>query len=130
VLGLFHSIAARVVHTEFGRKAVEDNADLSPFRERPSARILFGIFLMLFSYLIGWPAVFLFGVLSVYFGQPLIVIVGGPVIYGISHLVFIAGMYLAGAKYTYRFFRWATRKFLERYSDYTAVTAGNNEKNR
>ncbi len=110
-------IARRVNRTEFARKAIEDKADLGPFREKPSSRILFGIFLMGFSYLIGWPAVTLFGILSIYFSQPLIVILGGPAIYGISHLVFLAGMYLAGAKYTYIFLRWATRKFLEKYLD-------------
>ncbi|MBN2159558.1 MAG: hypothetical protein JW807_09190 [Spirochaetes bacterium] len=109
-------IAERAALTEFAKKAVADKADLSPFRERPSVRIIFGIFLMGFSYVIGWPAVAFFGVLSIYFGQPLIVVVGGPVIYGISHLVFIAGMYLAGARYTYIFLRWATRKFIEKYA--------------
>lgn len=114
-LSLFNMIAAQVSRTEFARKALEEKADLSPFREKPSARILVGIFLMALSYVIGWPAVALFGILSVYFNQPLIVILGGPAIYGTSHLVFLAGMYLAGAKYTYIFFRWATRKFLEKY---------------
>ena len=116
-MGILKIIARRVANTEFARKSLEEKADLSPFREKPSARILFGIFLMAFSYVIGWPAVALFGILSVYFSQPLIVIVGGPVIYGISHLVFMAGMYLAGARYTYIFLRWATRKFLEKYLD-------------
>ncbi len=110
-------IARRAARTDFARKALEEKADLSPFREKPSARILSGIFLMAFSYIIGWPAVALFGFLSVYFNQPLIVILGGPAIYGISHLVFLGGMYLAGASYTYVFLRWATRKFLEKYLD-------------
>jgi len=114
-LSLLNMIAVRVNRTEFARKALAEKADLSPFREKPSARILAGIFLMAFSYVIGWPAVALFGILSVYFSQPLIVILGGPAIYGTSHLVFLAGMYLAGAKYTYIFFRWATRKFLEKH---------------
>ena len=76
--------------------------------------MILGIILIGFSYLIGWPAVALFGILSIYFGQPLILIIGGPVIYGISHLVFIAGLYLAGARYSYVFLRWATRKALEK----------------
>jgi hypothetical protein len=111
-------LARLVARTGFARKALEEEADLSPFREKPSARILFGIFLMGFSYVIGWPAVALFGILSIYLREPLIFIVGGPVIYGISHLVFLAGLYLAGARYTYIFFRWAIRKFLEKYLDH------------
>jgi hypothetical protein len=115
VLNPFTLLARIVSRTEFARKALEEKADLSTFREKPSARILFGIFLMGFSYIIGWPAVTFFGILSIYLGEPLIVIIGGPVIYGISHLVFLAGLYLAGARYTYIFFRWATRKFLGKY---------------
>ncbi len=116
-LNVLRIIARGAARTEFARKALEEKADLSPFREKPSARILAGIFLMAFSYVIGWPAVALFGVLSIYFSQPLIVILGGPAIYGTSHLVFLAGMYLAGARYTYIFLRWATRRFLEKYLD-------------
>ncbi len=123
-MSLLSFIARRTARTEFARKALEEKADLSPFREKPSARILFGIFLMAFSYVIGWPAVALFGVLSIYFNQPLIVILGGPAIYGTSHLVFLAGMYLAGARYTYIFLRWATRKFLEKYLDPAPGDAG------
>ncbi|OHD66582.1 MAG: hypothetical protein A2176_02275 [Spirochaetes bacterium RBG_13_51_14] len=110
------TIAHKIARTDFARAAVEENADLSLFMEKPSARIIFGIVLIGFSYIIGWPAVAFFGFLSVYFSQPLIFIVGGPAIYGISHLVFILGIYLAGAQYTYVFFRWAARRFMEKYS--------------
>jgi hypothetical protein len=116
-------IARVVSRTEFAQKALEEKADLTPFKERPPARILFGIFLMGFSYVIGWPAVTFFGILSIYLSEPLIVIIGGPVIYGISHLVFLAGLYLAGARYSYIFFKWATRKFLEKYMDHVPVDA-------
>jgi hypothetical protein len=113
-LGPIKSIAERIARTEFARKAVSENADLSLFKAKLSARVLFGLILIGLSYLIGWPAVALFSILSIYFGQPLLLIIGGPVIYGISHLVFIAGAYLAGAKYTYVLLRWATRRALER----------------
>jgi len=122
-LNPFKFLARIVSRTEFARKALEEKADLGPFKEKPSARILFGIFLMGFSYVIGWPAVTFFGMLSIYLSEPLIVIIGGPVIYGISHLVFLAGLYLAGARYTYIFFRWATRKFLEKYLDHVPADA-------
>jgi hypothetical protein len=112
---ILKKIAAWTSRTEFGRSAMEEKADLSPFREKPTPRIIAGIFLMGLSYLIGWPAVALFGVLAVYFGQPLIAVVGGPVIYGISHLVFYIGLYLAGARYSWVFLRWATRRFIEKH---------------
>ena len=116
-MGLLTFIARGTARTEFARKAVEEKADLGSFREKPSARVVFGIVLMALSYVIGWPAVALFGILAIYFQKPLIVIIGGPAIYATSHLVFFVGLYLAGVKYTYAFFRWMTRMFLERYLD-------------
>jgi hypothetical protein len=123
-LAPFKLLARVVSRTEFARKALEEKADLTPFKAKPSARILFGIFLMGFSYVIGWPAVTFFGILSVYLSEPLIVIIGGPLVYGISHLVFLAGLYLAGARYSYIFLRWAMRKFLEKYLDHVPEDAG------
>ena len=35
-------------------------------------------------------------------------------VYGLSHLVFLAGMYLSGAEYTAIFLRWLTRVSVER----------------
>jgi hypothetical protein len=44
----------------------------------------------------------------------LIVGIGGPLTYLLSHLVFIAGMYFTGTQYTKIFLRWATRMFMEK----------------
>lgn len=110
----------RLADTAFVRRAIEDKADLSAFRQRPSLRVVSGVGAIMFSYIIGWPLIAGLGALSVYWNRPLIVVVGGPVAYGLSHLVFLLGMYLAGAEYTWIFFRWATRvavvKLLDRYS--------------
>jgi hypothetical protein len=110
----------RLANTSFVRRAIADQADLSPFRERPSMRIILGVGAILFSYVIGWPLITGLGAVSLYWQQPLWLAVGGPIAYGLSHLVFLLGMYLAGAKYSMVFFRWATRvtvvKLLNRYS--------------
>ncbi|HSO67302.1 MAG TPA: hypothetical protein VLP30_05545 [Desulfatirhabdiaceae bacterium] len=98
----------KISRTEFARCAIEDRADLSSFKQRPTPRTITGLSLIGFSYIIGWPMVGALGVLSVYLGNPLIGVIGGPVTYGLSHLVFIAGMYLAGAAYSKAFLRWAT----------------------
>lgn len=115
-MGIMEAIAGRVARTDFARRAIEEGADLSPFREKPGGRVIAGIVLMGFSYVIGWPAVALFGAAAIYFREPLVVVIGGPLIYGLSHLVFLAGLYLAGAEYGYAFFRWATRRFVEKYA--------------
>ena len=104
----------------FVRAAIADKADLSAFNGPPTLKVVVGVGAILFSYVIGWPMVAFLGGVAVYFEEPLIAAIGGPLIYGLSHLVFLLGMYLAGAEYTWIFLRWATRvamlKLLRRYS--------------
>ena len=66
------------------------------YKKRPPVRVMAGIFLILLSYAIGWPAVAVLGGVSVYTGKPLILAVGGPLAYGFSHVVFLIGIYYAG----------------------------------
>ena len=88
---------------------MEDRADLSAFKEKPSPRIIAGLLAIMISYIIGWPAVAALGFLALKLHEPWIVIVGGPLTYGLSHLVFLLGMYLCGAVYSLIFLRWLTR---------------------
>ena len=108
------NIINRIANTDYVRSALNDKADLSAFKEKPSVRIIMGVSAILFSYIISWPAIGALGALSVYLNKPLLVVVGGPLLYGFSHLVFIFGMYLAGAKYSKIFLRWATRIAVEK----------------
>jgi hypothetical protein len=107
-------IITRIGNTSFVRNAIAEKADLTAFKQKPSARILFGVFLIGFSYIIGWPAVGALAGLAIYLEEPLVAIIGGPLTYGLSHLVFLAGMVLAGAKYSGIFLRWATRIVMEK----------------
>jgi hypothetical protein len=107
-------ILEKVAATRFAQKAIADKADLSPFMEKPNPRTIAGISAIGISYIIGWPAVAFLGVVAVHLEKPMIAIIGGPLTYGLSHLVFILGMYLAGADYTRVFLRWATRKTVEK----------------
>jgi CHASE2 domain-containing sensor protein len=91
------------------RAAIEEEADLSAFKERPTLPVIAGVALIVFSYLVAWPLISVLAAISLYLKQPLIVAIGGPVAYGLSHLIFILGMVLSGAKYTAIFLRWATR---------------------
>ena len=113
-MNIIKKLARSVAKTKFAGSAIHDGADLSAFKQKPSARILFGIILMGISYIIGWPAIALFAGLSLYWHEPLIIGIGGPLLFGSAHLVFLAGMYLAGRKYIMVFFRWATRVTLEK----------------
>lgn len=111
---MFKRIIKRIAEIRYVRCAMAEQADLSAFRKKPTPRMVAGIAAMALSYIIGWPAVSGLGVLSVYLHEPLILIIGGPVIYGLSHLVFILGMYLAGVAYVGVFFRWLTRIGMEK----------------
>ena len=106
----------RIAETEYVRGAIEERADLSAFKEKPSWRVILGISLIGFSYLICWPTIGALGTLSIYMKEPLLLAVGGPLLYGLSHLVFLLGMYFAGAQYTKIFLRWATRIVVERWN--------------
>jgi peptidoglycan-N-acetylglucosamine deacetylase len=101
--------------TTAGQKAIREKTDLKAFKERPSARFLTGIGLILISYVFGWPMVGLFSFLAAYFQNPGLLI-GGPIAFGFSHLVFLAGMYLAGRgsfKFLEIFFLWSLRSLAE-----------------
>ena len=105
-----HKIAA----TAFVRSAMEEQADLSAFKEKPNFKIFAGLFAIMFSYVIGWPAIAALGILAIKMHEPWIVVVGGPVAYGLSHLVFLLGTYLCGAVYSLIFLRWLTRISMEK----------------
>ncbi len=109
------NIINKFAETRYVRSAIEDKADLSAFKKNPSMRIIVGISVMGFSYIIGWPAISTLGALSIYLNKPLLLAIGGPLLYGLSHLVFMLGIYLAGAEYTKIFLRWATRMAVERW---------------
>ena len=105
----------RISRTAYVRSAVADRADLSAFRKKPSLRILVGIAILCFSYVIAWPAIAVLGYFAVADDNAWLLAVGGPLLYGFSHLVFLLGMYLAGYDYTKIVLRWATRVVMERW---------------
>ncbi len=110
----YKKVLTKISETRFVQSAMASRTDLSAFRERPTLKIILGLALIGFSYIIGLPGVAAMGALAVLLKKPLIGVIGGPAIYGLSHLVFIVGMYLAGAKYTKIFLMWATRVIIEK----------------
>ena len=109
-------LAKKLASTAYVRKAIEKQVTLDAFKTSPSPRFLFGVGLVLFSFVLGWPMVALFSVLSAYFRAPALLILG-PVFYGFSHLVWMSGMYLAGRnciKYADALLSWILRKAVER----------------
>nr|MBF0221427.1 hypothetical protein [Desulfobulbaceae bacterium] len=114
IIDLVKRYIVEISQADFVRLAIEEQADLSAFKEKPSLLTISGVFIICLSFVLGWPAVAGLGVLSIHLNEPLVVVIGGPLTYGLSHLVFIFGMYLSGGTYTLIFCRWLTRVSVER----------------
>lgn len=114
MLGL---LARYIEGTQFARDAIADRADLSPFKEKPSARLIIGLIILALSFTLGWPLITACSIVSIWMGNPYIIIIGGPMIYGFSFLLWTLSMYLTGHdsyKYGRIFLRWAARRLVEK----------------
>ena len=111
---MYRRTLQKIAGTRFVHSAINEQADLSAFKETPSLKVITGVVLIIIASLLGWPAVALFGVIAVKLNEPLIVVVGGPLVYGFSHLVFLLGMYFSGAEYSVIFARWLVRVIMEK----------------
>ncbi len=111
---LYRKILLNIAKTAFVRSAIAEQADLSAFKEKPSLKVITGVLLIIIASLLGWPAVAVLGVIAVKLKEPLIAVVGGPLVYGFSHLVFLLGMYFSGAEYSLIFVRWLLRVIMEK----------------
>lgn len=127
-MNLFYQLSAKfadkLLKKPFVARAVAQQADLEAFKEKPSLRIILGMVIIGLSFLVGWPAVAGIGVVAAKMQEPWIAVIGGPLIYGFSHLVFIFGMYLCGAKYSIIFLRWITRKGVEQLQSWGRLREG------
>ncbi len=135
-------IVRRLSRTAYVHAALVDRVDLSAFRQRPDLKVITGVTAIAVSYVIGWPLIGLLGIAAVHYGNAAIVAVGGPVAYGFSHLVFLLGMFLAGARYSRIFLRWAVFRTMLRLMHHyrlplpepaladVTVMAGNDEQRR
>ena len=99
--------------TSFVRAAIRERADLSPFRGKPSLSVLVGVFCIIISFPLGWPAVVFFGYLAIRWHDPWLAALVGPAVYAFSHLLFLFGMWLSGMTYTLVLCRWLARIIVE-----------------
>ena len=106
---MFQRLVQQISQTAYVRSAIEDQAGLDSFRQKPTPRMIWGLVIIGISYAIGWPVIGLLGVVAFHLDKPMLVVIGGPVTYATSHLTFILGAWLAGADHAKAFFRWATR---------------------
>ena len=113
-MNIIKKTALYLARKKYCRTAIEDRADLSAIREKPTMSMIVGIIMIVFSYVIGLPTVIALGVLAVSMGKPLVGIIGGAIIYAISTIIFIIGIKMAGKKYFHLFSRWVVRVVLEK----------------
>jgi hypothetical protein len=113
-LSIIKKTALYFAQKEFCRAAINEHADLSIFKEKLSAVVIAGLILITISYLIGIPAVFIIGGIAAWLKNPTFGVIGIPLIYGLSWLLLMLGLYLAGPKYGKAFNRWAVRIILEK----------------
>jgi peptidoglycan/xylan/chitin deacetylase (PgdA/CDA1 family) len=116
---LLRFLGQKAASTAYVRRAIKEQVTLDVFKTRPSFKFSLGVGLVLFSYVLGWPMVGLFSILSAYFQAPALLMVG-PASYGFSHLVWLFGIYLAGQdsiKYANIVLSWGLRKVVEKTLD-------------
>ena len=111
---MLKKMARYFARKDFCRKAIDEHADLSAFKEKFTMSIVIGIILVALSYAIGLPTVVAFGAIAASMNKPLIGIIGGALIYGISTLMFFMGIKMAGTKYFIALNRWLARIILEK----------------
>ena len=74
-----------------------------------------GLVLLVMSFLISLPVLAFLSYLSVILTKPIIIVVGGPVVFLLVHIMFGVGVYLAGNNYVLEMLHWATKRFLQKY---------------
>jgi len=90
-------------------KTVAEQNNSRVYANRLKFKVAMGICLMVLSYAIGWPGIAFFSWLSFHLKDPLWIAVGGPLIYGISHLIFLLGAYMVGERYAKSSWKWGKR---------------------
>ncbi|MGA2526886.1 MAG: hypothetical protein ABSF79_09765 [Smithellaceae bacterium] len=113
-MSIVKKIALYIARKDFCRKAIAEHANLSIFKKKPSFRVIIGLVLLAFSYAIGLPVAIVLSIIVASRGNALIAAIAAPLLYGISWLIFLVGVYLAGPEYGRALSRWAARVILEK----------------
>ncbi len=115
-MALLRYFARWLAQTKFGQKSLTNPDGLSILKQQPGTRVYVGLVLLAMSYLIGMPTLVFLSYLSVKLNKPMIIAVGGPVVFLMVHIMFGAGVYLAGQNYAVEVLHWVTKRFLHKYA--------------
>ena len=108
-------LAGLLMKTDFVRRAVRENADLSGLRKRPSGKMITGLICIALSYIFCWPLISALGVLFIYIRKPGWIVIITPAIWTASHFLCMFGLYLCGAEHTTILFKWLARVYVEKH---------------
>jgi len=110
------SMARKLARSKFGQRALTQPDGLGILKQKPTTRAYGGLALMALSYLTGLPNLAFLSYLSVKMSKPMTIAIGGPVVFLLVHIMFAAGVYLAGQNYAVNLLQWATKRFLQKYA--------------
>ena len=113
-MGIVRKAALYFARKEFCRNAINEHADLSVIRKKHALPVTIGLVLIVFSYVSVIPAFFIVGLIAAKLKKPMIGIIGIPLAYGFSWLIFILGMYLTGSDYAKALGKCLARVILEK----------------
>ncbi|MBI5524057.1 MAG: hypothetical protein HY910_15630 [Desulfarculus sp.] len=126
-LGLARRLVARLAthlaRTRYGQLVLSEDADLTALRRRPSVSLYAGLALIAVSFAMGWAALVLGGYLAMAGERTWVMAAGAVAVFVLVHIVFAAGVWLAGANYAAILLHWAARKFLLGHADRDAGPA-------
>ena len=115
-MSILKFFAIRLAQTKFGQKSLTKPDRLSIINQKQSARFYIGLFLLVMSFLISFPTFAFLSYLSVKLTNPMIIIIGGPVVFLLVHIIFGVGLYMAGKNYALDVLQWLTKRFLQKHA--------------
>jgi len=113
-LGIVRKAALYFARKEFCRNAISEHADLSAIRQKHTLPVIIGLVLIIFSYVSVIPAFFIVGLIAAKLKKPMIGVIGIPLVYGISWLILMLGLYLTGSDYAKALGKCLARIILEK----------------
>ncbi|KUG22966.1 hypothetical protein ASZ90_007251 [hydrocarbon metagenome] len=113
-MSIIKKAALYFARKEFCRNAINEHADLSVIRKKHTLPAIIGLVLIVFSYVSFIPAFFIVGLIAAKLKKPIIGIIGIPLAYGVSWLIFMLGIYLTGSDYAKALGKCLVRIVLEK----------------
>lgn len=89
-------LIAWLLQKPFIQRRLNENVSLKDIPFPPPKEIPIGLALIALSFTIGWPGVGVFGITSLLSGNVYWLLIGGPLIYGLSWIVWGIGMAFVG----------------------------------